>query len=180
MRLLFFFFTLCLFYNSIADEADVWLLVDTKKQTLKVKRRFKTVDIFKNIAIGRGGAGDKQITGDDITPLGTYTISWINRKSGYYIFFGFDYPSVANAQKALKDGRINKRTYNEVLKAHKINKIPPQNTPLGGQIGIHGLGRGDIRIHRLTNWTHGCIALTNKQIDRLDRWVDEGTVVVIQ
>lgn len=180
MRLLFVFFLLCLFCRPLYAEKPVWLLVDTKKLNLKVKRGLETVDVFRNIAIGRGGAGEKRVRGDDITPLGTYSISWINRVSSYYIFYGFDYPSVSNAQKALKQRHIDKKTYDAVLYAHKVNKAPPQNTSLGGQIGIHGLGRGDARIHRMTNWTHGCIALTNKQINRLDRWIGKGTVVVIR
>lgn len=180
MRLLFFLFTGWALCNSVTADTGTWLLVDTKNLTLQVKRGLKTVAVFNDIAIGRGGAGEKKIRGDDITPLGTYTIRWINRKSDYYVFYGFDYPSVTNVQKAFKQGNIDTQTYHAVLRAHRTAQAPPQDTVLGGQIGIHGLGRGDIRIHRMTNWTHGCVALTNEQIDRLDRWIDEGTVVVIK
>lgn len=51
---------------------------------------------------------------------------------------------------------------------------------IGGQIGIHGLGAGDKEIHKVFNWTHGCIALTNEQIDQLTRWVGKGTVVKVE
>jgi L,D-peptidoglycan transpeptidase YkuD (ErfK/YbiS/YcfS/YnhG family) len=51
---------------------------------------------------------------------------------------------------------------------------------LGGQIGIHGLGSGDIKVHEVFDWTHGCIALTNSQIDHLSQLVDTGTVVKIK
>ena len=66
------------------------------------------------------------------------------------------------------------------MTAHQLHQIPPQNTPLGGQIGIHGLGNADERIHKVFDWTHGCIALTNPQIDQLSQWIDTGTVVKIK
>jgi hypothetical protein len=83
-----------------------------------------------------------------------------------------------NAHDALMQGLIDLKDYQRILVAHQQGKTPPQNTPLGGQLGIHGLGRADERIHRMTNWTKGCIALTNEQIDRLSRWIGEDTLVV--
>ena len=57
-----------------------------------------------------------------------------------------------------------------------------EDTPLGGAIGIHGIGEeNDDRLHvqRWQNWTQGCIALTNREIRELRRFVDVGTRVVI-
>jgi len=51
---------------------------------------------------------------------------------------------------------------------------------LGGGIGIHGIGRGDLDIHRQYNWTNGCVALDNDQITDLARWIGVGTRVVIR
>jgi lipoprotein-anchoring transpeptidase ErfK/SrfK len=51
---------------------------------------------------------------------------------------------------------------------------------LGGHIGIHGVGRGDLRIHQQFDWTQGCIALTNEQIEQLQNLVRVGDRVVIQ
>jgi hypothetical protein len=59
-------------------------------------------------------------------------------------------------------------------------RLPPQNTALGGRIGLHGLGRGDPKVHQQFNWTNGCIALTNEQIDQLLTWVGKGTRVSIR
>ena len=58
-------------------------------------------------------------------------------------------------------------------------QTPPQNTALGGYIGIHGLGNRDPAIHKKMNWTDGCIALTDEQIEQLAQWIDVGTRVVI-
>ena len=47
-------------------------------------------------------------------------------------------------------------------------------------IGIHGIGDGDRGVHRDFNWTNGCVALTNEEIDELLRWVKIGTPVEIR
>ena len=166
--------------SGYGSSADIWLLIDTGKLTLEVKQGQETIETFSGIAIGRGGAGFKEFRGDDITPLGTYKIGWVNRKSHYHRFYGFDYPSPENVERAFADGLISRSVYSKITKAHQHQAVPPQSTPLGGQIGIHGLGRGDIKIHKTMNWTHGCVALTNEQIDRLDRWIKKGTVVKLK
>ena len=173
-----FILSMLLFATSAAADDDVWLLVDTQSQSLMVKKGDQTVDVFNNIAIGQNGAGFKHRRGDSVTPLGTYKIAWINDKSNFRRFFGFNYPSMDNAHDALFQGLINLKDFQRILAAHQRGVTPPQNTPLGGQLGIHGLGRADERIHRMTNWTRGCIALTNGQIDRLFHWIGKETVVI--
>lgn len=163
-----------------SDHQSVWLLVDTQKQQLEVKRGDETITVFSNIAIGRNGAGFKNRRGDDITPLGEYKIGWINDQSQFHTFYGLTYPSAENAREAFGKGLISENEYLAIIYAHEHNQIPPQNTALGGQVGLHGIGRGDENIHRLMNWTHGCIALTNSQVDELDRWIVEGMRVKIK
>ncbi len=165
--------------ESFASD-DVWLLVDTQKQNMEVRKGDKTVAVLENIAIGRNGAGEKIHRGDDITPLGNYRIGWINDRSAFRRFFGLTYPNVDNADNALKKGKIDLDTYEAIARAQSAGQIPPQNTDLGGQIGIHGLGSGNMSIHRSMNWTHGCIALTNDQIDQLSQWVEKGTLVTVK
>ncbi len=171
----------CSFFSCavIADD-DVWLLVDTKALTIEVKKGQQTIETLNDIAIGRGGAGFKSHRGDNITPFGSYRIGWVGEKSSFRKFFGLTYPSTEDAQKALEQGIINQVAYNSIVSAHRSNQVPPQDTPLGGRIGIHGLGRADEKIHKSMNWTHGCIALTNGQIDHLSQWLDKGMVVKIK
>lgn len=164
---------------SIADQ-DVWIVVDTQKLNMEVKKGDKTVAILNNIAIGRSGSGLKLHRGDDITPLGNFRIGWINQKSNFHKFFGLTYPSTEQADYGLRNGQIDLDTYESITKAHLRGQIPPQNTNLGGQIGIHGLGTGSLKIHQSMNWTHGCIALTNDQIDTLSQWVEKGTLVTVK
>ncbi len=179
-------FRICLllwtFFYAIGATAnsDVWLLIDTKARKIEVKKGDQTIETLDSIAIGRGGAGFKLHRGDDITPYGSYRIGWVGKNSTFKKFFGLTYPSVEDADKALRRGVIDQLTYYRIVSAHQRNATPPQNTPLGGQIGIHGLGRADPRVHQAFDWTHGCIALTNNQIDHLSQIVDTGTLVKIK
>ena len=176
--LLFILLLLCSI--SVHAQEGIWVLIDTQKLELEVKLEDITLVKYPNISIGRNGSGFKRKLGDDTTPLGTYKVGWINRKSRYNLLFGFNYPSVENVNEALKKGLVNKKTYSRVINAHKHNQVPPQNTSLGGRIGIHGLGRGDKTIHETMNWTHGCIALTNEQIKNLDKLIKKDTIVVVK
>jgi len=92
-------------------------------------------------------------------------------------FMGFDYPSLARAEKGLAAGEIRQAEFDAIRKAHAEGRVPSQNTKLGGYIGIHGLGRGDPGIHRDLNWTRGCIAVTNAQMSQLMRLVGKGALV---
>ncbi len=176
----YLFILFCLLSNSVFAENDIWLLIDTGKMTLEVKKGTKTVELFKNISIGRNGAGFKQRKGDLVTPIGTYKIGWINNDSQYRKFFGVTYPSQLNAFEAMVKGLIDQQDYHKIRLSHERNQIPKQNTRIGGNIGIHGLGSASNKIHNTMNWTQGCIALTNNQVDRLASWVDKGTLVKIQ
>lgn len=169
----------CLSSVSWAKD-NIWLLVDTHKLSLSVNQGDKTLEVLENIAIGKRGAGFKKRIGDEVTPLGDYKIGWIDRRSAFHLFMGINYPSYENAEQAFQQGIINERQYDAITYAASHNRIPPQNTPLGGRIGIHGLGRADPKIHESMNWTRGCIALTNPQIMRLSRWVSAGTVIKIR
>jgi murein L,D-transpeptidase YafK len=163
-----------------ADATDTWLLIDTKTHELNVMAGEQTVESFPRIAIGRRGASFDKQRGDDKTPLGEYRIGWINESSQFHRFFGFTYPNLQIARRAFDRGLIGGDTLNQIMEAHFGRNVPPQSTPLGGRIGIHGVGRGNADVHELFDWTHGCVALTNRQVDRLAHWVRKGTVVSIR
>ncbi len=177
---IFLFLSYTFFLLPVQAADAVWILIDTTKLSLEIKQGKKTLAVMNDISIGRNGAGFKRQTGDDVTPLGTYKIGWINDKSPFHKFYGFNYPSTKNASKALLSGLITDKSYNKIITAHMKKRVPPQNTEIGGRIGIHGLGTADKKIHKMLNWTHGCIALTDKQIDRLGRWIGKGTVVKVK
>lgn len=157
-----------------------WILIDGATRTLAVKRGERVLASFENISWGRGGLGKKQRVGDGVTPVGEFRIAWVNPNSNFHLFFGFDYPNTDYALQGLLQGDISERAYQRIVSAIEAGKAPPQNTPLGGQVGIHGIGKGDPWVHENMNWTWGCVALSNQQIDALRPWVNKGMRVVIQ
>ena len=166
--------------SSQAQAGAARIIIDTRAETLTVMRGSTVIRIFQDIAIGRYGKTYFKRQGDNKTPLGKYRIGWINRDSRYYIFLGLTYPDQPAADRALQDGRISTAQWQAIRRALKAGKTPLQDTPLGGYIGIHGLGQGDMAVHQQYNWTNGCVALTNTQIDQLLQWARIGTAVEIR
>ena len=164
----------------LAGTQDIWLLVETELRVLKVMQGDAELDVFPRVAIGLRGADVEKTRGDKKTPLGEYRIGWVNENSKFHRFLGLTYPNIDNAKRAYRDGLIGEETVRSIMRAEMEEAIPPQNTPLGGQIGIHGLGAADLEIHQAFDWTSGCIALTNAEIDRLAKWIKKGTLVVIR
>lgn len=157
-----------------------WILVDTGRHTVSVIANGRVKQTFRQAAVGRGGVARVRYKGDGRTPLGTFHVAWVNRDSRFHLFFGLDYPREYQAEIALQRNRIDLSTYDEIHDADDDGRLPPQDTALGGYIGIHGLGHANPVIQRMADWTQGCIALNNRQIDHLARWVSIGTKVVIR
>jgi murein L,D-transpeptidase YafK len=182
-RMLGILFTVVVALPSITWASDPlpWVLVDTHTLTLTVfSAENHALARFNNISIGSGGVAEMHHRGDETTPLGVFRVAWIDRHSRYGTFYGLNYPSASIALRAYAEGVISQAELNAIIKALKQHRTPPQNTPLGGRLGIHGLGRGDLTIHKTINWTNGCVALDNQQLQRFSRWVHVGTRVVIR
>lgn len=162
-----------------AGSEEIWLQVDTQALELKVMRGRTVVRTFKDIAIGRFGATSDKRRLDGKTQLGEFHINFIKQDSHFHRFFGFDYPRLDHAERALRQGDLSAADYLAIRQAIRFHRSPPQNTALGGHLGIHGIGAGDVKVHHEYNWTNGCIALTNEQIDELTAWLHLGTRVVI-
>lgn len=134
------------------------------------------------ISTGLGGYGDKLRYGDRKTPVGQYRVVDFNEKSKFHLFMQLNYPNVKDAFWALKDDVISRYEFDRIIEAHKLSEIPPQDTELGGFIGLHGLGAvtpKKLHIHLNTDWTKGCIAMTNSEIKDLRHYVTIGTKVTI-
>ena len=169
-----------LFSSATYSGEATWLLVDTARATLSVMQDQKTLEVFDNVSLGRDGISHHRRKGEDKTPLGVYRISWIETHTRFHRFFGLNYPTIPQAYRAWTRSIIDERTYRRILEARRNRRLPAQDTALGGNIGIHGLGGGDPWIHAHLHWTNGCIALTNEQIDRLSLWIGKGTQVIIR
>lgn len=164
-----------------SSEDNIWLLADLAGQRLVLYGGDNhELRIFRNISIGSGGVSQLHFQGDQTTPLGNYRITHINHNSRYQVFIGLDYPTPAHAKYAYFMGKISEEELKTLLAASRSNSAPPANTALGGMIGIHALGEADPEVHKMANWTDGCIALNNSQMDELLPFVRKGMRVVIR
>jgi murein L,D-transpeptidase YafK len=160
--------------------AETWLLIDTEARTLQLWDGEDVVRTWENIAIGSGGATHNRALGDKATPLGTFRIASIREETRYHRFFALSYPALDDARRAHARGQISAADLAAIRRAHEQGEEPPSSTPMGGNIGIHGLGSADPRVHADFNWTDGCIALTNEQVDELAQWVRPRMTVIIR
>lgn len=166
--------------SAEAGGSAIWLLVDGASRELRVMRGEHVLRRFPGISVGRAGIGAKLRNGDEVTPTGEFRIAWIPSKTQFHRFFGIDFPNQGAVERALEVGVIDRSTHDQLLAELALTQMPPQDTVLGGNLGIHGLGSADPQIHERYNWTRGCVALTNQQIDALAAWVGIGTRVVIR
>ena len=159
---------------------ELWVLIDDKEATLSVFRGNALLERFVPISLGRAGAKTQRVRGDNVTPMGEFRVNRFNYESQWRTFIGIDYPTPAHARMALEKGIYSQTDYDDYFDYYRRYGPPPQNTALGGAIGIHGLGSADPDIHGRYHWTQGCVAVTNEQIDRLASLVGVGTRVVIR
>ncbi len=83
------------------------------------------------------------------------------------------FPNKQDADAGLKSKLINRRQYNRIVRAIDRGDCPPWDTPLGGEIFIHGNGSA-------SDWTWGCVALDDPQIKELYDLLHVGTQVTIE
>jgi murein L,D-transpeptidase YafK len=134
-------------------------------------------------AFGSGGKGAKRRRGDDMTPVGAYRIVDFKADSRFQFFMLLNYPNLVDGWHGYRERTINAAQFKAIASAWRNGATPPQDTPLGGYIGIHGIGEitpKKLDIHRSLNWTQGCIALSNEEIDELRQYVTVGTRVFIR
>ena len=133
-----------------------------------VSKARRTLELFHGgqllrsytVALGGNPVGHKQREGDGRTPEGRYTLDYRNPASICHLSLHVSYPSPADRTRAT---------------AARVNP--------GGFIMVHGLrnGLGFLgRLHRFIDWTNGCIAVTNPEIEELARVVPDGTPILIQ
>jgi murein L,D-transpeptidase YafK len=124
------------------------------------------------IALGSSPVGDKAVEGDGRTPEGSFYIFTKNPQSRFYLSLGVSYPNQEDAERGRQDGQITEQEYREIVDAIGSGGTPPQKTKLGGEIYIHGGGT-------FADWTEGCIALRNRDVNELFEALDVGTPVEI-
>jgi murein L,D-transpeptidase YafK len=111
------------------------------------------------VGLGFAPEGHKTREGDGRTPEGWYRTSdkpW----SSFYAAIAVHYPNAEDAAAGVKDGRITPAVAKRITSAVTQDHKPPQTTPLGGELLLHGGGSS-------TDWTLGCVALEDADIDAL-------------
>jgi len=134
------------------------VIINKAKRELLLMHADKAVKSYR-VALGRNPVGPKTKQGDGKTPEGVYSISGRNASSAFHRALRVSYPNSADRAQAKRLG------------------VAP-----GGDIMIHGLpnGQGYIgKVHLQTDWTEGCIAVTNAEIEEIWGLVRDGTKVEI-
>lgn len=124
------------------------------------------------VGLGLNPVSDKVLQGDSCTPEGCFHVCRIIPHSQFYRAFLIDYPTREDADRGLRDGLITKSQHTMICRALKAGLTPPQDTPLGGRIEIHGRG-----VSR--DWTLGCIAMEDRDLEEIWNLVSIGTPVQI-
>jgi murein L,D-transpeptidase YafK len=140
------------------EKADS-ILILKKDHGMELLAGGKVIRSYK-VALGQGGLAPKEREGDARTPEGHYVIDARNADSHYHKALHVSYPNAEDRKRAAKMG------------------VAP-----GGAIMIHGLPNGEGWIgaaHRMKDWTLGCIAVTDQEIDDIWKLVPVGTPVEIR
>jgi murein L,D-transpeptidase YafK len=141
-----------------AQPADLIVIVKSER-IMTVLRQGRVLKTYK-VALGLEPQGAKTRLGDNKTPEGRYVIDSRNAHSQFHLALHISYPNLADRERAKKLG------------------VDP-----GGQIMIHGLPPAYAwlgPLHRKTDWTLGCIAVTDSEIEEIWTLVAIGTKVEIK
>lgn len=159
-------------------ERIVYIEVQKSERTLQA-RCARGARVAMTASMGREPLGAKRSRGDLRTPEGRYRISGPAEPSRFHAFVPIDYPSVEDADRALAEGGIGRRDHARIVDAHARGVEPPSDTPLGGGIGLHGEGRRWAGDSERLDWTLGCVAVTDRELDFLIERLEPGVPVVI-
>ncbi|HCY75748.1 MAG TPA: L,D-transpeptidase [Ignavibacteriales bacterium] len=162
--------------------SDVNILVDRKTYTLSIYEDTVLIKSYR-ASFGRNLSDKKKLNKDGATPVGTYKICNIRNDETYYKFLKLNYPNLDDAADALRKSLISQKQFNQLKFEFYYEECVSDNTVLGGNIGIHGIGRLNSVFKNLPfvyNWTDGSIALSNESLDEILTVIKTGTQVVIK
>lgn len=135
--------------------------------------------IVMRAAIGREELGPKLRSGDHRTPEGRYRVSGTAKPGRFHLFIPIDYPSVEDAERAREGGWLSVSEYEQIIEAHRAGVVPPAVTSLGGNLGFHGEGERWQGDSEFFDWTYGCVAVTDQDIEFLSKRLEVGVQVLI-
>ncbi|MCS7215634.1 MAG: L,D-transpeptidase family protein [Thermodesulfovibrio sp.] len=152
---LIFVFSVC---NLLAYETADLVIVFKSKRTMILMKEGKILKVYR-VALGKSPVGRKTSQGDGKTPEGRYYIIGRNPNSNFYKALKISYPNEQDIERAIKLG------------------VNP-----GGGIMIHGLSKQVEylgKYHIIDDWTEGCIAVTNEEMDEIWKLILDGTPIEI-
>lgn len=135
------------------------ILIEKQKHTLTMFQGMRPIVVYR-VSLGMSPHGHKLKEGDDRTPEGIYHVEEKNSQSGYYLSLQLTYPELE-----------------DIIRAESLGFTP------GFDIAIHGLKNGFGwlgKLHRIHDWTYGCISVTNTEMKRIFHSVETGTLVEIR
>jgi len=135
------------------------VLIEKKERRLTLLSKGEVIKTYK-IALGGDPIGPKVRQGDNKTPEGTYFIDGRNNNSEYHLSLRISYPNEK-----------------DILRARELGVSP------GGDIMIHGIKNGLSWVgasHAAVDWTKGCIAVTDQEMEEIYKLVPNGTIVEIR
>ena len=139
-------------------KADKVIVIKSKRLMMLI-REGDILKIYK-VALGKQPNGHKTKAGDKRTPEGTYLLDTRNSDSKFHLAIHISYPNESDSMNAQKRGVLP-----------------------GGDIMIHGLSekfKTIGKLHRTSDWTDGCIAVTNPEIEEIWKLVPDGTPIEIK
>ena len=140
------------------EPADI-VLIEKKERRLTLLSKGEVIKTY-TIALGGNPVGPKERQGDNKTPEGAYIIDSRNSNSGYHLSLHISYPNEKDK-----------------IRARELGVSP------GGDIMIHGIKNGFSMVgasHAEIDWTKGCIAVTNQEMEEIYTFVPNGTIVEIR
>ena len=150
---------------------EVW----KSRHALELRDGSLTVRRFE-VALGIVPKAPKRMRGDLRTPVGRYYVTEKRPSRRFHRFLGISYPNITDAERGYRDRLIDAQQWGDIFFANLRGEMPTSRTPLGGLVGIHGWGS---RPRLKVDWTEGCIAVGDDEIDFLYDRVPVGTPVLI-
>ena len=161
--------------TSLGSQSALSIHVHKARHELVLQEGDQVLRTFQ-VALGRNYAASKLYRGDGRTPEGRYYVCEKHPNSRFRRFLGISYPNIDDAERAYDERLISADEWADIFFATLQQSVPPWSTALGGRVGIHGYGgREELPI----DWTEGCIAVRDADIDYLYDVVPLGTPVII-
>jgi murein L,D-transpeptidase YafK len=147
--------------EKIGENCHYRLLLLKSTRELSLYRENDFIKKY-NVKLGKNPIGPKEVEGDFKTPEGEYLIDWRNPKSLYYLSLHINYPSAEDKIRAKQHG-----------------KKPGHSIMIHGEPNNYKDGESFESLYK-TDWTEGCVALSNKEMKELYDLIEDGASIEIR